>query len=224
MIAALEKIREAQALHQRLVSVAVDLAARERLARERRWLDDAVALLADRVEGTHAIVDEAAALPEAGTLRDELVDESCGRWIDAAEALHAALARTFGARAPVLEALFPHAEFSALRRKGFDEYREAVHRFLATSYVERTLAAEERVHGARDALVAAADRLARLRDPQPPADEAALRRAVDDAAAPLDLALRQVRLLAEAALLPAPDLLERAALEGHKRRRRARSA
>lgn len=224
MIAALEKIREAQALHVRLAAVAHDLAARERLAREQRWLGDAVALVAERTAGAEALLDEAAALPDAGTLRDDLIEEASGRWIDAADALYTALVRACGQRAPVIEALFPHADFATLHRKRFDEFHEAVHRFLATSYVERTLAAEERVHGERDALIAVHERLERLRTPAPPADEAALRRAVDDAAAPLDLVLQQARLLAHAALLPAPDLLERAALEGQKRRRRAKSA
>ncbi len=224
MIAAAEKIREAQALVRRLQAVASDLGTRERLAREQRWLEDAVALLEERLAGASELIDQAAALPDAEALRAELVDDARGAWIDAAEALHAALARTCGPRAPVLEALFPHDEFPTLRRKGFDEFHDAVLRFLGSSYVERTLTAEERVHPQRDALLAATERLARLREPAPLEDEAALRGAVEEAAAPLDQVLRQVRLLAEAALLLAPDLLERASIEGRKRRRAAARA
>jgi hypothetical protein len=221
VIAAAEKIREAQALMRRLQAVASDLGTRERLAREQRWLADAVALLEERLAGAPELIDQAAALPDAAALRAELVDDARDAWIDAAEALHVALARTCGARAPVLEALFPHTEFATLRRKGFDDFHDAVLRFLVSSYVERTLAAEERVHPQRDALAGATARLARLREPAPLEDETALRNALEEAAAPLDQVLRQVRLLAEASLLLAPDLLDRASIEGRKRRRAA---
>ncbi|WP_373046825.1 hypothetical protein [Vulgatibacter sp.] len=224
MTEAFPKIRDALALQRRLSTVAAELAVRERLAREQRWLDEARTLLDERTNGADELLARAAALPEGEELRTELLAEAKLRWIDAAQTFHATVTRTFGPRAPVVEALFPHADFEILRRKGFDDYHDAVLRFLATAYVERTLAEEERVHAHRDALVAASERLQQLREPQPAEDDAALRREVDDVAAPLDLVLRQVRHLAEAALLPAPDLLERAALEPQGRRRTARRA
>lgn len=218
-----EAIRDAAALLQRLDRVAGGLAGAAGFEREKRWLGDAGVLLGGAVEEDLALLQRAAALPELASVHGELLVEARLCWIDAAEELHGVLARTQGSRAPVIEALFPGIDFASLRRKpaGVDECAATVERLLRSAYVERTLAADPRLEEPKAAMEAAFAGLGRMREPLPvePDEAIPLRERLESAAERLALVTRQARLLAEAALLPLPDLLEEANLAGKKRRR-----
>ena len=181
-------------------------------AREKAWLADAHALLIERVEAMAPPLQAAQRLPELESERETFARAPQHAWADAMERLWAGISYQLGRRAPLLEALFPHQRFAALRKPKPDivrSFQADFDRRLKTSYVARMLADDD-TQFVRPLLEEVNARLAAwesaLTAPPLEGEEAEnARDAVRLAAIRLEPAMKQAKHLLEAALLTLPE-------------------
>lgn len=221
---AYDLVRFAEVFEARLASAQAQLG--ERHPREQSWLTQALERVREDRQTVRGMLDQARLLPELEEIRAELADDLKGLWVDALEKLLAGITFHAGSRAPVVEALFPHQKFPALRRGGravAEEYARELERRLGSTYVTRIFALEEYAFVAP--VVAQVRRT--WGDYQScfgggGLTEAAarpIRESLLTCARTIDLALRQARLLAEAALAPVEGAFDAAQLGARPRRR-----
>jgi len=180
--------------------------------REKAWLDDARALLDERIQALAGPLQAAQQLPELEPEREAFARAPQGEWVDALEKLWAGISFHLGRRAPLLEALFPHQKFAVLRKPKLDAVRAYQHdleRRAASTYVQRILADDDAAFAKPvlddvSARFAAWDATLTAPPLEGKAAEKA-REAVRKAARKLEPAMRQARHLFDAASLTLPE-------------------
>lgn len=225
-----ELIRFAEAFEARLATAEEMVVGRPGLEAEKQWLASALERLREAREPAGGLLEQVKDLPELDEAREEFSFDQQGRWVDALEKLHAGITFTASSRAPVIEALFPHLKFPQLRRAPVElvnEYATSYERRFKSAYVTRIFSRDDfaMVRPVVDQVAAtfAAWTTSLSPTPLPPDQEAALRDALVSLGRRLDVALRQGRLLAEAALVPVPGVFEAAGLALKPRKRAGRS-
>ncbi|MBN9684369.1 MULTISPECIES: hypothetical protein [unclassified Corallococcus] len=225
-----ELIRFAEAFEARLATAEEMVVGRPGLEAEKQWLASALERLREAREPAGGLLEQVKDLPELDEAREEFSFDQQGRWVDALEKLHAGITFTASSRAPVIEALFPHLKFPQLRRAPLElvnEYATSYERRLKSAYVTRIFSRDDfaMVRPVVDQVAAtfAAWTASLTPTPLPPEQEAALREALVALGRRLDVALRQGRLLAEAALVPVPGVFEAAGLTLKPRKRAGKS-
>jgi hypothetical protein len=226
---AYDLIRFAEAFEARLVTASDTLADREGLEPEKEWMATALKLVRTALVPAPALLGRAKDLPELEEAREEFSFQQQNLWVDALEKLHAGITFCASSRSPVIEALFPHLKFPQLRRasqEAVDEFAAAYERRLKSSYVSRIFAQDDFsfvrpvVDQVASAYAAWQESLAPSNLPD--AQVAPLRAEMISVASRLDLAVRQARLLAEAALLPVPGAFDSTGLAAKPKRRAGR--
>jgi hypothetical protein len=226
---AYDLVRFAEAFDSRLASADELLAGRSGLEREKEWLATALQIVRTERAPAQAVLEKVRDLPELEEVREEFAFTLQNVWIDTLEKVHAGITFCASSRAPVIEALFPHLKFPQLRRASREVLQEFVtgyERRLKSSYVSRILARDDFAF-VRPVLEQVAAAYAQWQScfvpVQIPHEQAApLRAELIALGKRLDLALRQARCLAEAALAPLPDAFENSGLAAKPRRRAAR--
>ncbi|NNB90257.1 hypothetical protein [Corallococcus exiguus] len=225
-----ELIRFAEAFEARLATAEEMVIGRPGLEAEKQWLASALERLREAREPAGGLLEQVKDLPELDEAREEFSFDQQGRWVDALEKLHAGITFTASSRAPVIEALFPHLKFPQLRRAPVElvnEYATSYERRFKSAYVTRIFSRDDfaMVRPVVDQVAAtfAAWTASLSPTPLPPDQEAALREALVSLGRRLDVALRQGRLLAEAALVPVPGVFEAAGLTLKPRKRAGKS-
>ncbi|WNG28146.1 hypothetical protein F0U62_32180 [Cystobacter fuscus] len=226
---AYDLVRFAEAFDSRLASADELLAGRSGLEREKEWLATALQLVRTERAPAQAVLEKVRDLPELEEVREEFAYTLQNAWVDTLEKVHAGITFCASSRAPVIEALFPHLKFPQLRRASREALQEFVagyERRLKSSYVSRILARDD-FSFVRPVLEQVATAYAHWQScfapVQLPHEQAApLRAELIALGKRLDLALRQARCLAEAALAPLPDAFENSGLAAKPRRRAAR--
>jgi hypothetical protein len=196
---------------------------------ERAWLEAATRRVTSRLEAVQHALVEAAPLPEFAGARKVKSEALSNAWADAIEGVFDAIVANVSANGPLVEALFPHQRFAALRRPGSSAHNFWLEfeRRAESSYVRRLCSDPE--YAFLPPLLEAAKTSERsLREalaPRPlPEDQALeLREAVSLAAQSLELALRQARSLAEAVFAETPALVGELGLDAKPKRRATRS-
>lgn len=226
---AYDLIRFAELFEARLSAAEEQLAAKRGLVREKEWMGAALELV--RLERIPApgLLERVRSLPELDEVREEFGAELLNAWVDALEKLHAGITFSAGSRSPVIDALFPHLKFPQLRRasrEAVTEYAALYERRLKSSYVTRLLAQDELalVRPVLEQVALAHAQWMACYEPTPlPEEEAApLREGLTTLGRRLDIAVRQARLLAEAALTPVRDAFDASGLALKPRRRPGR--
>ena len=224
-----ELIRFAEAFEARIASAGEMLADRPGLDAEKGWLATALELVRTARAPSADVLDRVKDLPELEEAREEYAFHQQGLWVDALEKLHAGITFTASSRAPVIEALFPHLKFAQLRRAPRDviiEYATSYERRTRSAYVTRIFAREDfaMVRPVMEQVVAAHTAWRSSHEPAPltPEVETVLREELVALGRKLDIALRQARLLSEAALVPVPSVHEAAGLNLKPKRRAGR--
>ncbi|QSQ27303.1 hypothetical protein JY651_21380 [Pyxidicoccus parkwayensis] len=224
-----ELIRFAEAFEARLATAGEMLAGRPGLEAEKRWLADALELVRTTRAPSSDVLDRVKDLPELEEAREEYAFHQLGLWVDALEKLHAGITFTASSRAPVIEALFPHVKFPQLRRAPRDsiiEYATSYERRTKSSYVTRIFARDDfaLVRPVMEKVTTAFTEWRSSHEPAPlsPEVESVLREELVALGRKLDVALRQARLLSEAAMVPVPSVYEAAGLNLKPKRRAGR--
>lgn len=201
----------------RALAEKIDRRAREAIglkghAREQAWLADAAALLAERLDAMVEPLEAARCLPELEGERENFARAPQQAWVDALEKLWAGIAYHLGRRAPLLEALFPHGKFAALRKPKPElvrGYQADLLKRRQKSYVERLLADADAAFAhplLADINARFADWEAVLTAPALEGEQAeSARETVRLCARKLDPAIRQAKHLLEAANLTLPE-------------------
>ena len=196
---------------------------------EQRWVEFAAARVNDAVLSVEAALSQARLLPEFAGARKVKSETLSSAWADAVESVFDAIVANVSANGPLIEALFPHQRFAALRRPG-----SAAHTFWLeferrseSAYVKR-LCSDPAYAFLPPLLEAAKASEQRLREaaqprPLPEADALNLRAQVSAAAAGLELALRQARSLCEAAFAATPEVVAELGLDAKLKRRAPRA-
>jgi hypothetical protein len=226
---AYDLIRFAEAFEARLVTASDTLADREGLDSEKEWMATALKLVRTALTPAPALLGRAKDLPELEEAREEFSFQQQNLWVDALEKLHAGITFCASSRAPVIEALFPHLKFPQLRRASqetVDEFAAAYERRLKSSYVHRIFSQDDFsfVRPVVDQVASAYTAWQTSLAPSnlPDAQIAPLRAEMISVASRLDVALRQARLLAEAALVPMPGAFDSSGLAAKPKRRAGR--
>jgi len=203
--------------------------AHDEHAEERGWLVVAAERVSAGLEGTHASLREAAPLPEFASARKVKSEVLANAWADAVESVFDAIVANVSANGPLVEALFPHQRFAALRKPGAtaQNFWLEFERRAESSYVRR-LCQDPAYEFLLPLLAAARESEQKVRElsapkPLPEAEAAALRGQVSAAAERLELALRQARALCEAAFAATPALVAELGLDTKPKRRAQRS-
>lgn len=226
---AYDLIRFAEAFEARLVTASDTLADREGLEPEKEWMATALKLVRTALVPAPALLGRAKDLPELEEAREEFSFQQQNLWVDALEKLHAGITFCASSRAPVIEALFPHLKFPQLRRASqetVNEFAAAYERRLKSSYVNRIFSQDD-FSFVRPVVDQVASTYAAWQASLAPsnlsdAQVAPLRAEMISVASRLDVALRQARLLAEAALVPVPDAFDSSGLAAKPKRRAGR--
>lgn len=231
VLEAYDTCRYAADLAQRLSEAAGRLSDRPDLQEERSWLEAAghrvdrasrpFASLHIRVLGLEALASARA--DRSRYLRSKV--------LDAIEELHAEVVAAGGEVSPLYEVLFLGVKLPTLRRgsaESFDRFAAELLRRLSSSYVTRVIEdpSYERVKPlARVVEDAVSVWRAGLEEPPPTPEQAeALSAELAALATGLGAPIRQARLLAEAALLSAGDVLDELHLLERPKRKRASKA
>ena len=226
---AYDVIRHSALLSERLAAAQAELEKKRGLKAEKEWLRAAGDLLGAAREPSQGIIERARGLPGLEEARDELGAVSQGLWVDALERLLAGITFHAGPRAPVIEAVFPHAKLPALRKASREAalgFAEDLERRMKTSYVTRTFA-EPAFAFALPVLDQLASAFAQWQavysgEDMPEPQAAEVLKELLAAAKRLELACRQAKLLADAALAPCGGLFEELGLSAKPKRRSAR--
>lgn len=226
---AYDLVRFAEALDSRLAAADELLAGRPGLEREKEWMATALQIVRTERAPAAALLEKVRDLPELEEVREEFAFSLQNVWVDALEKLHAGITFCASSRAPVIEALFPHLKFPQLRRASREAVQEFVSNYerrLRSSYVSRILARDD-FSFVRPVLEQVATAYSQWQScfvpMQLPHEQAApLRAELIALGRKLELALRQARCLAEAALAPVPDAFESSGLAARPRKRAGR--
>ncbi len=231
MLDAFDLVANAEAFEMRLAAAAHELAKRPGLAQEKAWLSAAHVHVARAREGIGDLLTRVLRLGELESVRGGRGRALQGAVVDAVEHLQVAIARAGGDRSPLLEAIYRNLKLPVMRRCGREEFEKLcaeIEGRLETGYVKRMLADETYapVAPALDGLQRAIADWQGIfsSDPLPEAEANVLRSELESTAHRLELPCRQARLLAEAALLPAKDLLDASGLFEKPKKRAARTA
>ncbi len=232
LVESFELLVHAEQLAPRLEAAATALTQLPGLDEERGWLAAARARLgAARVEAHGDLLDRALRLPELESLKGERGKLLQGAIADEVERLQAAIVLAGSARSPLLEVLFQSLKVAGLRKCGRVELERTcaeLERRLASSYARRMFAGGP--YGAVTPTVQAVGAaIATWRSVfvEPPLGDTAaapLRAELAAAGRTAELAVRQARLLAQAALLPATELLDAAGVVIGKPKRRGKDS
>jgi hypothetical protein len=198
---------------------------------ESTWLEAATRRVKDglaRVQAALAMAS-AAPLPEFATQRKVKSESLSSAWADAVERVFDGVVANVSANGPLIEALFPHQRFATLRRPGnaAQQFWTEFERRADSTYVKRLCTDPE--YGFLSPLLEAAkaSQRALLEAASPKAisesQASELRAEVSRAAEGLELALRQARLLAEAAFANTPSQVAELGLDAKPKRRSVRA-
>ncbi|HYI00716.1 hypothetical protein [Hyalangium sp.] len=226
---AYDLIRFAEAFEARLVTASDTLADKEGLEPEKEWMATALKLVRTALATAPALIERAKDLPELEEAREEFSFLQQNLWVDALEKLHAGITFCASSRAPVIEALFPHLKFPQLRRatpEAVNEFAAAYERRLKSSYVSRIFAHDD-YSFVRPVVDQVARSYATWQASLSPANlsdsqTAPLRAGLISVGSRLDVAVRQARSLAEAALVPVPGTFDSTGLTAKPKRRSGR--
>ncbi len=230
LVETFELLVHAEHLAPRLAAAATALAQLPGLEEEQAWLAAAVARLsAVHVEAHGNLLDRALRLPELESLKGERGKLLQGAIADEVERLQAGITLVGGARSPLIDVLFQNLKVPALRKCGraeLERFCAELERRLTSSYARRMFKGEPYI-SVMPTVKALGGAIATWRNVfvEPPLeDEAAapLRTELATAGATVELAVRQARLLAQAALLPAAELLDAAGVVTAKPKRRGK--
>jgi hypothetical protein len=228
-VEAYDVIRHSALLAERLAAAQAELEKKRGLKAEKEWLRAAGDLLGAAREPTQGIIERARGLPGLEEVRDELGAVFQGLWVDGLERLLAGLTFHAGPRTPLIEAVFPHTKLAALRKAGRESalgFAEDLGRRMKTSYVTRTLAEPAFAFAlpVLDQLASAFSQWQEVYSGEnmPELQAAEVLKELLAAAKRLDLACRQAKLLAEAALAPCGGLFEELGLSAKPKRRSTR--
>jgi hypothetical protein len=223
---AFDIIRFGSQLGERLDQARAELEGKRGHEREKGWMATAEELVAEVLKDAPALLERARSLPELADTRAELAEVEQGHWVDALEKVLAGITFHAGSRAPLIEALFPHQKFPALRRatrEQVQQYGTELERRLKTGYVTRMFGQDE--YAFIRPVVENVSRAylgwkAVFETPSLGEEEARpLRAELVAQGTTLDLALQQARLLAQAALVPLDGAFEAAGLAARPKRR-----
>lgn len=196
---------------------------------ERTWLATAAERVSEALERTRVALAEAGPLPEFASARKVKSDVLANAWADAVERVFDEIVANVSANGPLVEALFPHQRFAALRRPGTaaQNFWLEFERRAESAYVRR-LCQDPEYAFLPPLLASARESEQKLRElvtpkPLPEAKANALREQVSHAAEALELALRQTRSLAEAAFAATPTLVAELGLDAKPKRRTPRT-
>ncbi|NVJ07821.1 hypothetical protein HUW63_21570 [Myxococcus sp. AM001] len=224
-----ELIRFAEAFEARLATAGEMLTGRPGLDAEKGWLTTALELVRTARAPTEGVLDRVKDLPELEEAREEYAFHQQGLWVDVLEKLLAGITFTASSRAPVIEALFPHLKFPQLRRaprEAILEYATSYERRTKSAYVTRIFARDDfaLVRPVMEQVLSAHTAWRSSHEPSPLSleQESLLREELVSLGRKLEQSLRQARLLAEAALVPAPTVYEAAGLNLKPKRRAGR--
>ncbi len=218
-------VRFAETFEERLIAAHDAHSRRRGLEREKRWLTEALQVVAEAREGAAALLKKARELPELAEVREEFAGDLQQAWVDTLERLHAGITFHAGSRSPLIETLFPHLKFPNLRkasRPAIEQYNADLERRAALAYVARMLSQEsfsfappvlEQVRQAYSRWQSCFGGMA-MGEGDPEVREALLTLGKQ-----VDLAIRQARMLAEAALTPVRGAYEESNLSAKPRRR-----
>lgn len=230
VLEAFDTVALAASLGPRLDAARAELARHAPLAEELRWVDAARARLAAARGDLGDLPLRALRLEELDAARAEHAKTLQGAAVDAFERLLAGIGFAGGPRSPLLEALAPRAKLVVVRkaeRGDFERFLTDIEKRLASSYARRMLAdetytkVEPTVVGLREAFAAWRDALAAELLEGEEAD--ALRAEVFAASARLDVAVRQARLLALAALTPLRELRDEPVVKDLRSKRKEKA-
>jgi len=226
---AFEILRFAQQYVPRLEQASDLLETKEAPAAERGWLEQAISRLNAELAAAPAVLERARALPDLAETVQALATEDQGRWVDTLEKLVAGITFTASSRSPLIEALLPNQKWPALRRASREDvtrYQAEFERRAKTSYATRMLGSDDMavVRPVMDQVTAAYARWFACFSPAPleEGEAQAIRTELRNLAEKVDLAVRQSRLLAEAALLGSEGALEELGLHAKPKKRAAR--
>lgn len=216
-----------EALAPRLDAAAAALQQLPNLDEEQAWLAAARQRLASVRNASHAdLLDRALRLAELESEKSERGKLLQAAVADEVERLQAAITLAGSARSPLLEVLFLNLKVPSLRKCSkaeLDRFCAELERRLATSYAKRVLGG-----GTYKSVVpnvkafATAVQTWRNVFVEPALDgEAAapVREELIAAGSVAELAVRQARMLAQAALLPAKELLDAAGVVAKRARK-----
>ncbi|MEI9949937.1 MAG: hypothetical protein WDO74_13395 [Pseudomonadota bacterium] len=203
--------------------------AHDEASEERGWLEVATRRVNFALEGVQRALREAVPLPEFAGVRKVTSEALANAWADAIEGVFDAIVANVSANGPLVEALFPHQRFAALRRPGSSaqNFWLEFERRAESAYVRR-LCSDPEYAFLPPLLEAARTSERTLREalaprPLPEAQALELREAVSLAAQQLELALRQARSLTEAVFAATPALVTELGLDAKPKRRAARA-
>ncbi|MFL5346503.1 MAG: hypothetical protein ACJ8AT_17100 [Hyalangium sp.] len=226
---AYDLIRFAESFEARLVTANDTLLDKPGLEPEKEWMDTALKLVRTGLAPAPTLLERAKELPEMEEAREEFSFQQQNLWVDALEKLHAGITFCASSRSPVIEALFPHLKFPQLRRapqEAVDEFAAAYERRLKSSYVTRIFSQDDFsfVRPVVDQVARAYAAWQASLTPAPLSDSQAapLRAEMISVGSRLDVAVRQARLLAEAALVPVPGAFDSTGLAAKPKRRTGR--
>jgi len=224
VLRAYDWIRLAEQTREQLAGARAKLAETEGTQREQAWIAEAMELLAGD-DSRESLMARARRLPALAAVRQEHAADLIGPWVDALEHLHAGIVYHAGLKSPLLEALFPHRKFEALRRANVDNaqsYGADFQRRLSSSYIERLLAREEFAFAKPSVDDAIAKLAALTSDGDEDVDAEAMLTELTATAQKVEVALQQARLLAEAALVPLPGAYEELGVRNKPKARAAK--
>lgn len=230
-IEAYDLVRFADSLQEKLAHAADELAQKRALKSEKEWLSAAAALLKAAREPTAGLLEKVRGLPELSEVRDEYAAEFQGQYVDALEKLVAGFTFHTSAKDPIIEALYPNQKFPALRkaeREVVEEYQKDLEKRAKGAYAARQLASPTYAF-APPVLEAIAAAFAKWQTAfvgvgMSEDDAAELRKELVSDAKKLDLAVKQAKLLAEAALAPVNGMFEEMGLSARPKKRSAKPA
>jgi hypothetical protein len=198
-------------------------------AEEHGWLEVATRRVSEGLARVDAALGEATSLPEFESKRKLNSEALSNAWADAIERVFDGIVANVSANGPLIEALFPHQRFAALRRPGAAarNFWLEFERRSESSYVKR-LCGDAEYQFLRPLLDAAKSSERELREaasprPIPGARADELRAAVSVAAEGLELSLRQARSLSEAVFAETPIVISELGLDAKLKRRPPRA-
>src|SRR6186713_2673328 len=107
-----------QTVERLAVASARFASAHDEPTEERGWLEAATRRVTGALEAAQQALLDAAPLPEFAGARKVKSEALSNAWADAIEGVFDAIVANVSANGPLVEALFPHQRFAALRRPG----------------------------------------------------------------------------------------------------------
>lgn len=228
LVDAFEAVAQAQRLLPRLDAAADELAKVKDLGDEKKWLESARKKLRKASEGTAPdLLIRTLRLPELESLRPEHARAVQGAVVDALEQVQASIVVVAGPRAALLEALYFKLKAPVLRkcsREEFEAFYAEFDKRLRSGYAKRMLGDPDyasvvvTIEGFHRSFQTWREIFA-----EDSVEDPALREELEEAAKRMELAGRQARLLAQAALAPLRDFVDVAQLLALDPKRKAKA-